>query len=98
LAKINIPGFDNEIDFEKEDISVRIKIYTETSKFNKLVTVISGVGKKNLEEVAKFLKKKLACGGTIRDDGAIVLQGDHKKRVPGLLKEFGYKEEQFELL
>ncbi|MCX8154664.1 MAG: stress response translation initiation inhibitor YciH [Candidatus Micrarchaeota archaeon] len=98
MAKINIPGFDEDIDFERDDASVRIKIYTETSKFNKIVTIISGVGKKNLDEVAKFLKKKLACGGTIREDGSIVLQGDHKRRVPDILKEFGYKQEQFELL
>lgn len=93
---VKIPGFDEDIDFEKEDLSLRIKIYTEASKFNKLVTVISGI-KKNREDVIKYLKKKLACGGTIKDN-AIVLQGDHKKKVIELLKELGYKEQQFELL
>lgn len=94
---VKIPGFDGDIDFEKEDLSLRIKIYTEVSKFNKLVTVVEGI-KDNREEVAKYLKKKLACGGTIRDDGVIVLQGDHKRRVVELLKQFGYKEQQFEIL
>jgi len=75
----------------------KIKVYTEKAKFRKFVTVIEGVEKSQIGEVTKYLKKKLACGGS-KKDNQIILQGDHKKKVAQLLKELGYKEEQIEVL
>ena len=44
----------------------------------------------DLEELQKFLKSKLACGGTIKDN-IIELQGNHRERVKKLLTDKGYK-------
>ena len=38
----------------------------------------------------KALKAQLGCGGVVEDD-ALVLQGDHRKRLPALLTARGVK-------
>ncbi len=43
-----------------------------------------------LEEWLKELKHTLGCGGTI-EDGVIVLQGDHRERLPSILTARGVK-------
>ena len=42
-----------------------------------------------LKEIAKNLKEKLACGGTIKDR-IIELQGNHKKQVRPILVKLGF--------
>lgn len=69
-----------------------IKVTTETAKFGKVVTIVSGIDKQYLKKTLKELKSGLACGGTLRDD-AIILQGDHKKRIKALLVKLGYPED-----
>ncbi len=80
---------------EKEGVT-KIKVYTTKKKFKKLVTIVEGIDAAQIEQTAKNLKQKLACGGTAKE-GAIILQGDHKKRVPDLLKEMGYPPESIEV-
>ena len=95
--KPGIPSSYEEIEeIILKEGSIYIKIYTEVAKFKKLVTILEGIPKKDLENVAKYLKKKLACGGTSKD-GLIILQGDHKKKVPELLLEIGYKKDQIQV-
>ena len=66
---------------EKEQIKIR----TARKKYRKYVTTISGFSQiQNGKELLKFLKKKLACGGTLKN-GVIVIQGNHKDRVKDLL-------------
>jgi translation initiation factor 1 len=43
----------------------------------------------DLEVLTKFLKGKLACGGTIKGN-SIELQGNHRDRVKELLATKGY--------
>jgi len=81
------------LDKEK---TTRIKIYITKKKFRKLVTVVEGIDKDRLDETASDLKHRLACGGTAKD-GLIVLQGDHKKRVPDVLVKMGYPRETIEV-
>lgn len=72
-----------------------IKIKLDTRKWGREVTIIEGLpnDKNELKRIAKYLKSKLATGGTIKD-GKIELQGDHRHRVKELLiKEFGYPPE-----
>jgi len=76
---------------EREEAE-KIKIYTTKKKFGKLVTLIEGIKGSELDKTAKELKRKLACGGTAKG-GVITLQGDHKNKLKGLLKELGYLEE-----
>ena len=57
------------------------------------MTVISGIEDKNAaKELCKELKKKLACGGTVKNN-EIELQGSHVEKAKKLLLKFGYKEE-----
>ena len=66
-----------EIDKETQ----KIKISVVRTRFKKFLTTISGLDEKEkLKELEKTLKRKLACGGTVKD-GVIVLQGNHSKKV-----------------
>lgn len=74
----------------------KIKVYTTNKKFKKLVTIVEGIDKAQLDQTTKELKHKLACGGTSKE-GIIILQGDHKKRVADVLKQYGYLAESIEV-
>lgn len=50
----------------------------------------------NPEELAKNLKKKLACGGTYKE-GRIELQGDHLRKIKDLLVAEGFPENKIEI-
>lgn len=79
---------------EKQTILVK----TAKKRYGKLVTVIKGISssKDELNRVAKELKTKLACGGTVKDD-EVELQGDHKSKVKKILSGLGYEENQIEI-
>lgn len=74
----------------------KIKVYTTSKKFKKLVTVIEGIDKAQLDQTTKELKHKLACGGTAKE-GVVILQGNHKNRLRAVLKQLGYLEESIEI-
>jgi translation initiation factor 1 len=79
---------------DKEETK-RIKVYTEKAKFNKLVTIVAGLEKKQIKDTLKELKRKLACGGSIKSD-QIILQGNHLRRVPEILVAMGFRKEALE--
>ncbi|MEM0001278.1 MAG: stress response translation initiation inhibitor YciH [Desulfurococcaceae archaeon] len=67
-----------------------LKIRLDTRKFGKAVTVIDGFpnDKELLKHIARYLKTKLAAGGTYREEeGRIELQGDHRQRVKQILMD-----------
>lgn len=70
-----------------------VKIRTVKRRFGKLTTLIEGIDKKsvNLKEIAKKLKEKFACGGTVKD-GVIELQGNHILQVKQELINIGFDE------
>ena len=72
--------------------AAKIQVYTTKKKFKKLVTIIEGVDKAQLDSTTKELKHKLACGGTAKE-GVIILQGDHKRRAAEVLKQLGFPPE-----
>lgn len=75
----------------------KIEVKTEKRKFGKKYTIINGIKKDaNLDEIAKKLKTKFACGGTTKS-GHIELQGDHKNRAKQALVELGFPEETIEI-
>ena len=77
--------------------SQKIEVVVEKRKFSKKYTVIKGIGKGvDIEELAKKLKTKLACGGTVKDN-KIELQGDHKQRAKQVLVDSGFPEEVIEV-
>ena len=68
----------------------RIKIYTEKRKYGKIITVILGLDKDiDLQALAKTLKSKCACGGTVKDS-TIELQGDHRNKARDELVKNGF--------
>lgn len=70
----------------------KIKVRTVQRKFGKYITLVTGLETHELaKELAKTLKKKLACGGTVRDK-EIELQGGHTANVKKILLEEGYNE------
>jgi len=86
-----------------KDICVCEKINTEQRKIYVVerhvkgpmfVTLVSGIeSSKDIEVLLKNLKKKLACGGTIKKN-EIVLQGKHKKKVIDFFVGKGYGSSQ----
>jgi translation initiation factor 1 len=63
-----------------------------TGRGGKEVTVVDhlGLAPKDREVWLKALKGALGCGGVIEDD-RLVLQGDHRKRLPALLEARGVR-------
>ncbi len=80
----------------KEKQKVLIKL--DKRRYGKLLTIIKGIDKKqvNIKDVAKQLKAKLACGGTIKDD-TIELQGNHKPAAKKILLSLGFAEDSIEI-
>ncbi len=66
-------------------------------KFGSPTTVIEGIDKSNdLKAIAKQLKEKLACGGTVKAD-AIELMGDHRKKAKEMLVSLGFPADGIEV-
>lgn len=90
-----LTGLPKEL-FDLEEISkesAKIKVRVTKRVFKKLVTVVSGFeSNEQAKELGKILKRKLACGGTVRDK-EIELQGNHAKKVKEVLVSQGFKEE-----
>jgi translation initiation factor 1 len=79
----------NEISKESQ----QIKVVLVRKKFRKFAMKISGFAAiLEAKEVGKYLKKKLACGGTVKDK-IIEIQGNQVAKVKKLLIEKGYQEE-----
>ena len=76
----------------------RIKIVVVKRKFGKLITTVTGMNVKDVDikDVAKRLKSKLACGGTVKD-GVIELQGNHAARVREELVKMGFAASSIEV-
>ena len=83
---------------EKEDAS-SISVTTKKAKFRKYVTVITMKGMKHdkLKETMKELKRRLACGGSLKGD-QIILQGDHKGKIKNILVKMGFNEDSIEVI
>ncbi len=81
-------------EMAKESQRVRIRVVQR--RFGKTVTMISGLNEDiNIAELGKELKKRLACGGTVKN-GVIELQGDHKQKAKEILLREGFSENQIE--
>lgn len=74
----------------------QIKITTEKRRFGKVNTIISGFDDGvDIKDIAKKLKMKRACGGTVKNK-IIELQGNHKDFVKPILVSEGFNEDQIE--
>jgi translation initiation factor 1 len=55
----------------------------------KTMSVVRGLPPRDLDAVAKDLKKHCGSGGTVKD-GAIEIQGDHREKIAARLQSQGY--------
>jgi translation initiation factor 1 len=55
----------------------------------KTMSVVRGLPRRELEAVAKDLKKHCASGGAVKDD-AVEIQGDHREKIAARLTAQGY--------
>ncbi|MAF35168.1 stress response translation initiation inhibitor YciH [Candidatus Woesearchaeota archaeon] len=72
----------------------KITVSVERKKFRREYTIISGIDDKeiDMDQLAKKLKNKFACGGTVKNS-KIELQGNHSKRIKGELVGLGFAAE-----
>jgi translation initiation factor 1 len=75
-----------------------IRIFTTRRRFGKLMTLIDGINRKDidLKDLCTQLKTKCACGGTVKD-GRIELQGDQKRRAQDILVRLGFSEDMIDM-
>lgn len=76
-----------------------VKVKTAKRRFGKLTTLIEGIDQKsiNLKDIAKKLKEKFACGGTVKA-GIIELQGNHTSQVKQELIKMGFDEDSIKIV
>ena len=68
----------------------RIHIRVVKRRFGKMITLVVGFDTSiDIKEIAKNLKSRLACGGTVKEK-TIELQGDHKSKVKKELTALGF--------
>lgn len=88
--------FQQEETFEEETLEPKdqklIVAIDKKGRAGKQVTAVSGfVGKEeDLEALGKTLKTKCGVGGSVKD-GVILIQGDQRDKITGILTNMGYK-------
>ena len=71
----------------------KIDVKTEKRRVGKVSTLISGFDDGvDIKDIAKTLKAKRACGGTVKNK-VIELQGNHKGQIKPILVSMGFNEE-----
>ena len=88
----------DELIKELEKGQLHIVISKEIRKWNKPVTVVTGLkDRPDAKDITKSFKTKIGTGGTFKN-GQIELQGDHRDTVKDLLVKMGFSEESIEVL
>ena len=74
----------------------KVVVKTDKRRFGKIITLVSGFDEGvDIKSVAKALKVKRACGGTVKDK-IIELQGNHQGFIKPILVEQGFDPEQID--
>lgn len=74
----------------------RIRVRGDKRRYGKVVTIVDGFKDVDLNKIAAELKRKLACGGTAKNDH-IELQGDHLNKMRDILIEMGFSEDMIDI-
>lgn len=74
---------------EKQREPLRVEMDKRNGKPSTIISEFQGT-EDELKELAKLLKVKCSSGGSSRD-GEILIQGDFREKIAGLLTELGYK-------
>lgn len=81
-------------EIAKSDQNIEVKI--EKKKFGKISTIVLGLKDVDIKDIAKKLKEKLACGGTIKNN-VVELQGDHRNKIRQTLVEMGFESNKIKI-
>lgn len=91
----DITGLPDDLDLDIEGDLARTEtvlgVRVESRRYGKPMTIIEGFEDANidLQELASGLKRQLGAGGTVEGD-TIEIQGDHRRRLPEILREEGF--------
>ena len=92
----NVCGLPGELCICQEIAKEQQKaiISTDRRRYGKIVTKVEGIDDAaiDINQLAKLLKNKCAAGGTVKGR-LIELQGDHKKKGAGVLRNNGFNVE-----
>lgn len=75
----------------------RIRVRSDKRRYGKVVTLVDGFKDVDVHKIAKELKRRLACGGTEKND-KIELQGDHTHKVKEVLISMGFSKDTIDVL
>lgn len=84
-----IPVVNDEPVKKRQQEPLRVEMDKRNGKPATIVSQFEGTDDE-LKELAKTLKVKCSSGGSARD-GEILIQGDFREKIAGLLTELGYK-------
>ena len=74
----------------------RVRVRRDKRTYGKFVTIVDGLDNMDVQRIAKELKRKLACGGTSKEN-RIELQGDHTSKIAAILAGMGFPEDTIEI-
>lgn len=74
----------------------KIRVRSVKRTYGKVVTLVDGFDNVDIDKIAKDLKRKLACGGTSKNN-TIELQGDHTNKVKNVLIGMGFSEDMIDV-
>ncbi len=71
---------------------LELRISTDSRRYGKMMTIVSGIDDPSIDpkKLLSQLKSTCACGGAYKE-GHIELQGDHARKVQGLLEGMGFQ-------
>ena len=75
----------------------RIRVRSDKRRYGKFVTLVDGFKDVDVDKIAKELKRRLACGGTMKND-TVELQGNHTSRVKEVLIDMGFSGDMIDVL
>lgn len=77
----------------------KITISRDVRRYGKKMTIIRGLDPKtiSIKDVTKYLKMKLACGGTSKGE-TIELQGDHRQNAKKAMIQKGFPEDSISVI
>ncbi|VAW31428.1 Translation initiation factor SUI1-related protein [hydrothermal vent metagenome] len=86
----SVPSVSYVLPPNEQTISIQRE---KKGRGGKQVTVMRGfqLADKDLEKLGKRLKKGCGSGGTVKPDGIIEIQGDHREKIAALLQKQRFK-------